>query len=1043
MLRNFSAKTLAVLSLIFLSTVAAYSLEPNAQVFLLRSNVTHLVTLGNITAHVNVIPPNKDRVSHVRINDIVARAIDRRRQLWTATLPVDEHDIIDGRLPVRISGRTLDGRAFNETLHFSVIFEEKQDDDKDGIPNDFDVDVDGDGIFDVADYYFDESTGLRLELSDDDDSDLIDDRLEVLIGTNPNLRDQNIDIDEIVRRLKKVTGETSPDEILVSDGNTITFSQETTDAGKRHLLTTASESQFEAPTMALSDGGITYTVPLEIPKGQAGSQPNLRLVYHSDAGNGIFGQGWSMPIPMIRRSLRSGIPKYDQTDTFEYVGDAGTFELVPTSNPGEYVTKVESTFTRFYLGLEGWIAHSQDGRTFKYGTSTNARMEGSSAVKERIAAWYLEEAIDLVGNLVRFNYLKDERQIYPNTITYNEFRSRSQVLARPAIYVIRFLWQDGDSLVSWESSERRPDIRTSFIAGFRTQMRKRVGGIEVLYRSDSGKEEVIRRWTLSYQYKPFEGVSQISSIQESGRGGRGVLPPLRFGYHEGDQNWVEDNDFNLPPEIGFEPDLPDIGARFCEINGDGFPDLIVGSINSQNQVYLNDTNGGWKEVSASNNNLPDDVFFNGPRYYGGYRIFDVNSDGLCDFIYSHGDDVSSTRQLWLNSGNGWRDVALENWTLPTQMFFENIDGLPTGTEIVDLNGDKFPDFIQKKTGNKTIVWLHTGKRSWQRTFEKWRIPDDYSIVGPDREARGIFFIDINGDGLDDLVRSREGESGAVLLNTGSGWAASREFIIPREVFLITTEGFPTGDRFLDLNSDGLPDILATDESRRRVAFLNTGNGWLQIDVALPVGASFLVDHNLYGTQLSDLNADTRPDLAQRRSGGYAILLNSLAVARSLKSLENGYGGEYRFQFGYSTHERLEPSRISNPDLFYPKQVLKKLEKLDLFAGEINPNGEPVDLDQDGYIEGYVRRVFQYSGAKYDLQLQEFAGFRDVIEDEIFSEPSISGRKRVIRQFYQDVIRRGMQHKESIYYVSDPDAPMSLYMEKIYDLIIREIHPAFC
>src|SRR5436309_10199971 len=82
----------------------------------------------------------------------------------------------------------------------------------------------------------------------------------------------------------------------------------------------------------LHTGTGNFTVPIALPPGRNGFQPELNLVYSTGNGNGYFGQGWSLSIPGVSRKTSKGVPRYrdgaplKDRDTFLL---SGAEDLVP------------------------------------------------------------------------------------------------------------------------------------------------------------------------------------------------------------------------------------------------------------------------------------------------------------------------------------------------------------------------------------------------------------------------------------------------------------------------------------------------------------------------------------------------------------------------------------------------------------------------------------------------------------------------------------------------------------------------------------------
>ena len=122
----------------------------------------------------------------------------------------------------------------------------------------------------------------------------------------------------------------------------------------------------------LHTGTGRYSIPIAIPSGRNGFQPQLSLNYSAGSPNGPFGIGWTLDIPSIYRKTSQGIPKYDDkfengepawnpNEDFFVLSEAD--DLVYVGN-GLYRPRIEGLFSRIQKikssdGVFCWVVNVQ------------------------------------------------------------------------------------------------------------------------------------------------------------------------------------------------------------------------------------------------------------------------------------------------------------------------------------------------------------------------------------------------------------------------------------------------------------------------------------------------------------------------------------------------------------------------------------------------------------------------------------------------------------------------------------------------------------
>ena len=229
----------------------------------------------------------------------------------------------------------------------------------------------------------------------------------------------------------------------------------------------------------LHTGTGNFTVPIALPPGRSGFQPQLSLVYSTGNGNVPYGLGWSLTIPGVSRKTSKGIPRYQDDPDLRHEGDtfilSGAEDLVPVAETEaitRYRPRTEGLFARIehhaLSETNHWELRSKDGLVSIYGTHFSLTDDDAVIAnpdhRAQVFSWKLTKTIDPFGNKIQYEYERDSGdtinhhwdQLYLKRIQYAEY-TKPIPNGNPAdkfLIFVTFIYED------------RPDSFSDHRAGF-------------------------------------------------------------------------------------------------------------------------------------------------------------------------------------------------------------------------------------------------------------------------------------------------------------------------------------------------------------------------------------------------------------------------------------------------------------------------------------------------------------------------------------------------------------------------------------------------
>jgi RHS repeat-associated protein len=555
----------------------------------------------------------------------------------------------------------------------------------------------------------------------------------------------------------------------------------------------------------LNSGTSAYGVRVTVPPGVNGLQPDIALHYNAGSGNGPFGLAWSWAPMSIQRQTEKGLPTYTANDVFTFQGE----ELVRLDD-GSYRVENESGFMRITRSADGWEVRDKSGTAYRLGTIADAR-QSRPGVNTFLNAfkWCVNEVVDTHSNRMEFHYTTygdSPGQLYCTEIRYSISRSDPAIF-HSVVFDYELRPDAFNSFLSGfeiKTARRCREIRLLSRGGL---VRRYVLGYEV---NPADQIEPISANDAGLMFSLLRRVTQFDNRDAAQAS---YLPPLQFAYTRFDAAAGVLGELTNPPPhslantaLAFADincdSLPDLfytdpltgqhtvyynlgegvfsgptnfvsfpwpatldtpETELADYDGDGRIDLVQKSGDTAGRFvyYANttlplgndDSRPAWSLEKSFQSPFP-------PFALGdpSVRTLDLDGDKRMDFIRT----TEFGFIYFYNRTNQWQQDGIHLFGEPSMGDLTAAEGVqfsvtgPGGgavpnqlVKLADMNGDRLLDLVKLTVAGATldlVYWPNKGRAAW----EQRRVMTGTINLGV-IPIEDVFVMDINGDGLSDIV----------------------------------------------------------------------------------------------------------------------------------------------------------------------------------------------------------------------------------------------------------------------------------------------------
>jgi len=776
-------------------------------------------------------------------------------------------------------------------------------------------------------------------------------------------------------------------------------------------------------------GTASLSLPIPCAPGRSGFGPQLALSYDSGSGNGPFGFGWNLSLSSITRRTDRGLPRYQDEEESDVFILSGSEDLVPalveqggawTADETvhtladssswlvrRYRPRIEGLFARIerwtnsQTGDIHWRTLTRTNQTTFYGRTPGSRI-ADPADPTHIYAWLICESHDDKGNVITYEYKAEDSAGVDTAMPPEAHRTPSQRSANRYLKRIRygnrtphragddaslrgdwmfelvFDYGEHDPAAPTPREDQAWPVRLDAFSGCRAgfevrtyRLCRRVLQFHHFPEEAVGHDCLVR--SIEFDYTQGRNASFLSSVAPSGYlrspGGpytRKSLPPIELVYS---QPALDETLRRLDP-ISLEnlpAGLEESRHHWVDLDGEGLPGILT------------EQGGSWHYKPNLGNGVfgPLGTLSTRPVLAEGTRPYftDLAGDGCVDVVQFQKPLAGFYERA---EPDGWASFRPFR-SVP------DLDWNDSNIRFVDLTGDGRADILI--TEDDRITWYPSlgeegfgPARCVYAELDEQRRP---RLVAANRDE-AVYLADMNGDGLADLVRIRNG-SVNYWPNLGYGRFGARVSMANAPHFASLEEFDQRRIRMADLDGSGIASLVYLGRDGAHLYFNESGNGWSSRCTL----SQFPVLDDTSNVAVLDLLGNGTACLVwssplPREASAPLRYIDLMGGVKPhlLVTVKNNMGAETRVSYTPSTRYFLEDKAAGRPwatRLPFPVHCVSRVEHLDHLSGQ-------------RYTSNYA-----YHHGYYDAHEREFRGFGriDQLDSESFPQLASSGAANAV------------------------------------------------